>query len=123
MLLLNFSFYSYAFKVCRFRCFVGNVLPFSNAVYASVNLKPVNGYSNITLEMSLKPFKKNDKAYIRSVCQHAFKQWQSLLQHADTVSVMLWTSDGSEILDYSGDLTQELEWAEIHRQSECSPSY
>ncbi len=111
MLLLNFSFYRMRLKYVVFVVLLGMFYLFSNAVYASVNLKPVNGYSNITLEMSLKPFKKNDKAYIRSVCQHAFKQWQSLLQHADTVSVMLWTSDGSEILDYSGDLNQELEWA------------
>lgn len=69
------------------------------------------GFDNITLEMSLKPFKKNDPEYIRDVCRKAFGQWQPLLQHADTVSVMLWTSDGSEILDYSGDLNQELEWA------------
>ena len=40
-----------------------------------------------------------------------FTQWYSLLRHADTVSIMLWTADGSEILDYSGNLTQPLEWA------------
>jgi hypothetical protein len=68
-------------------------------------------FNNITLELSLKPFKKNDKAYIQEVANEIFTQWHALLRHTDTVSVMLWTSDGSEILDYKGNLTQPLEWA------------
>lgn len=68
-------------------------------------------FNNITLEMSLKPFKKKDKEYITSIAKEVFTQWYSLLRHADTVSIMLWTADGSEILDYSGKLTQPLEWA------------
>ncbi|HVW59243.1 MAG TPA: hypothetical protein VHC48_04380, partial [Puia sp.] len=74
----------------------------------SLKGKPFN---NITLEASLKPFKKNDAASIRQVAREMFIQWQSLLRHADTVSVMLWTGDGSEILDYRGSLGQPLEWA------------
>lgn len=70
-----------------------------------------NRFNNITLEISLKPFKKNDKEYISAVCREVFTQWSSLLRHADTVSVMLWTADGSEILNYSGNLKQPLEWA------------
>jgi len=70
-----------------------------------------NRFNNITLEMSLKPFKKNDKAYIRAVATEVFTQWAALLRQTDTVSVMLWTSDGSEILDYKGNLDQPLEWA------------
>jgi len=70
-----------------------------------------NRFNNITLEMSLKPFKKNDKRYISDVCHEVFTQWASLIRHADTVSVLLWTADGSEILDYSGSLDQPLEWA------------
>ncbi|MEX0882534.1 MAG: hypothetical protein WDZ72_03580, partial [Cyclobacteriaceae bacterium] len=60
---------------------------------------------------SLKPFKINEEAYIQAVAAEMFTQWHSLLRHTDTVSVMLWTSDGSEILDYKGDLDQPLEWA------------
>jgi hypothetical protein len=67
-------------------------------------------FSNITLEVSLKPFKKNDPEYIRDVCRTVFLQWKQLLNHSDTVSVMLWTADGSEILSYTGDLNQRLEW-------------
>ncbi|MCU7694780.1 hypothetical protein ACFSPU_04630 [Haoranjiania flava] len=74
------------------------------------NLKG-KSFENITLEVSLKPFKKNDKAYIEKTAAEMFMQWHSLLRHADTISVMLWTADGSEILDYSGKLSQPLEWA------------
>jgi hypothetical protein len=70
-----------------------------------------NRFNNITLEMSLKPFKENDKQYISAVCHEVFTRWASLIRHADTVSVMLWTADGSEILNYSGSLKQPLEWA------------
>lgn len=84
----------------------------SNVISAQ-NIATLKGQSfgNITLEVSLKPFKKNDKAYIRAVAKEMFTQWQSLLRHADTVSVMLWTSDGSEILEYTGRQEQTLEWA------------
>ncbi len=70
-----------------------------------------NRFNNITLEMSLKPFKKNNKDYINGLAHEVFTQWASLLRHTDTISVMLWTADGSEILNYSGKLTQPLEWA------------
>lgn len=69
-------------------------------------------FHNITLEASLKPFKVNDKEYIRAVATEMFTQWHSLLRHTDTISVMLWTGDGSEILDYKGIPNQPLEWAQ-----------
>jgi hypothetical protein len=75
-----------------------------------LNLKH-NHFNSITLEMSLKSFKKNDKQYISAVCHEAFTQWASLLRHADTVSVFLYVSEGSDILEYSGNLDQSLEWA------------
>ncbi|WP_373330897.1 hypothetical protein [Salmonirosea aquatica] len=77
------------------------------------NLGTLKGrnFNNITLEASLKPFKKNDQAYIREVATEMFTQWHSLLRHTDTVSVMLWTGDGSEILDYKGTPSEPLEWA------------
>lgn len=66
---------------------------------------------NITLEMSLKPFKRTDSEYIENVCRTFFTQWAPLLKKADTVSVMLWAADGSEILDYAGDKEQSFEWS------------
>ena len=67
-------------------------------------------FNDITLEMSLKPFKKTDSEYIRSVCAKIFEQWRPLLKGRKTISVMLWVGDGSEILDYSGNMDDEFEW-------------
>ena len=67
-------------------------------------------FKTVNLEMSLKPFKRTDDEYIRGVCKKVFEQWRPLLKNRETVSVMLWTADGSEILDYSGDPDKEFEW-------------
>lgn len=68
-------------------------------------------FKNITLEMSLKPFKKTDDEYIKHICRKMFEQWRALLISRETISVMLWVGDGSELLDYSGNLDEEFEWA------------
>ncbi|MEE1007430.1 MAG: hypothetical protein U0L66_09620, partial [Acutalibacteraceae bacterium] len=67
-------------------------------------------FNTVNLEMSLKPFKKTDDEYIRNVCRNLFEQWQPLLKNRETVSVMLWTADGSEILDYAGNQNDKFEW-------------
>ena len=67
-------------------------------------------FQGVTLEMSLKPFKRTDEAYIRSVCAGVFAQWRALLKGRQTISVMLWASDGSEILDYAGREEDTFEW-------------
>jgi hypothetical protein len=66
---------------------------------------------NVTLEMSLKPFKRVDPGYIDTVCRKVFHQWMHLIDRSDMVSVLLWVADGSEILDYRGKLDDEIEWA------------
>ena len=67
-------------------------------------------FENVTLEISLKPFKKTDEDYIRRICRQIFEDWRPLLKGRKCISVMLWTSDGSEILDYNRDLTAPFEW-------------
>ncbi|MBM1106263.1 hypothetical protein JQC67_08955 [Aurantibacter crassamenti] len=71
----------------------------------------IKKFNNITLEASLKPFKKKDRKYYSKVAYTMYSQWSSLLKHTDTISIMLWTADGSEILDYKGEMNQPLEWA------------
>lgn len=66
---------------------------------------------SVTLEMSLKPFRETGEEYIRAVCKEVFQQWKPLLKGRDQVSVMLWTADGSEILDYAGDMEAAFEWS------------
>lgn len=65
---------------------------------------------NVTLEMSLKPFKQTDDKYIASVIRKIFTDWSILIGDVPCISVMLWTADGSEILEWKGDLDEEMEW-------------
>lgn len=67
-------------------------------------------FKNVTLEISLKPFKKTTDEYIKAVCEKAFEQWRSLINGRETISIMMWSSDGSELLDYSGDDSKTFEW-------------
>ena len=67
-------------------------------------------FQNVQLEMSLKPFRTFDDETIRRVCRAVFEQWRPLAKDAPTVSIMLWTADGSEILDYKGNLDEPFEW-------------
>ena len=68
-------------------------------------------FKAITLEVSLKPFKQTSEGYIRSVCKGIFRQWNPLLKNRQEISIMLWVGDGSELLDYDGDLDKSFEWA------------
>lgn len=69
-------------------------------------------YKNVTLEVSLKPFKQTDEAYIQKICEKIFEQWRPLVKDCGTVSVMLWTADGSEMLDYAGSLDDTFQWCQ-----------
>ncbi|MFA6715244.1 MAG: hypothetical protein WCS27_07695 [Victivallaceae bacterium] len=66
---------------------------------------------NVTLELSLKPFKDISDAGIRAACGKIHDQWHTLTDKAQIVSIMFWTADGSEILDYKGDMNESFEWA------------
>lgn len=67
-------------------------------------------FERITPEMSLKPFRQTDEAYVRAVCARMFDEWRPLLRNRKTVAVMLWVGDGSEMLDYRCDLQDTFEW-------------
>jgi hypothetical protein len=68
-------------------------------------------FKSITLEISLKPFYSLEEEAIKEVCTRFFRQWSKLLDDTEVVSVLLWTSDGSEILEYSGNMEEKFEWA------------
>ena len=65
----------------------------------------------VCLEISLKPFglDLSDEG-VRKTAERLFTQWAPLLKRATGCSVLFWTSDGSEILEYTGDLDREFEW-------------
>ncbi len=65
----------------------------------------------LTLEISLKPFYALDDDATRAVCRAALRQWDALARHAESLSIMLWSADGSEILEYTGELDAPMEWA------------
>ncbi len=69
-----------------------------------------NSIGRVCLEISLKPFFRLDDESIDEVCRTVFNSWKPFIRYAKEISVMFWTSDGSEILSYDGDLGAEFEW-------------
>jgi hypothetical protein len=65
----------------------------------------------IALELSLKPFGRDDGRTFAECARHVITAWRPLLEAADEVSFMLWVADGSEILEWRGDPRRPLEWA------------
>lgn len=71
-------------------------------------------FRDVQLEMSLKPFWDSSAATRDAVCRELFEQWFPLCRHAESISIMLWIGDGSEILEYQGDKSAVMEWARYH---------
>ncbi len=65
----------------------------------------------VVLEMSLKPFSKTDAQWLEKTCREVFHQWGSLLSKSRSGSLLMWVSDGSELLTWKGDLNESFEWA------------
>lgn len=66
-----------------------------------------------SLESSLKPFcfDMSDKGF-RAVVAKIFRQWESLYLDSDIqVELLFWSSDGSELLEYTGDFADQFEYA------------
>ena len=59
----------------------------------------------------MKVFQKNDTKYICKLVSRIYDQWAYLLEKRETISFLLWVADGSELLDYTGNLEKEIEWA------------
>ncbi len=67
-------------------------------------------FKEITLEMSLKPFIRTDSEFIKTVVGRVYEQWQPFIKGREVINIMLWTSDGSEILDYAARLDDAFAW-------------
>jgi len=63
----------------------------------------------LTLELSLKPFKAEIDE--ETVITELLLQYADLIRASSNLSFQFWTSDGSEILSYSGDIDSSFEWA------------
>jgi len=74
-------------------------------------MTPAKQLDRVVLEMSFKPFRALDDASIAAVCREALQQWFPLAKLAKECGLLLWISDGSEILTWKGDLSEKFEWA------------
>lgn len=67
-------------------------------------------WRDVQLELSLKPFYDTSEATREAVLTELFHQWLPICRYSDSISVMFWIGDGSEILEFDGDLEREFEW-------------
>jgi hypothetical protein len=69
-------------------------------------------FRRVTLEVSLKPFHDIAPDAIRKTCEEIFRSWSALTRRCGSSAVMLWSADGSEILEYRGNLEDTFDWAQ-----------
>jgi len=67
-------------------------------------------FKQVSLEISLKPFYDTTPETREAVCYDLFRKWMSLCKDADVISVMLWVGDGSEMMEFSGNMDDTFEW-------------
>ena len=65
---------------------------------------------NVTLEISAKPLFQKDDAFVLDVFRNVFRHWWTLLKDAEHVSLLWWLSDGTDILEYDGNMDTVIEW-------------
>ena len=64
-----------------------------------LKVKKAPHFHTVTLEISLKPFCRTDEAFVHEVCAGVLEQWRPLLKGRETISILIFAADGSEILD------------------------
>ncbi len=79
--------------------------------YPSVSIEPDAFVRGCTLEFSSKPFFRKDDAYLERLFTETFRTYRQLLKHAGRVSILWWLSEGTDILEYDGDMSRRIEWA------------
>lgn len=67
-------------------------------------------FKRFGIELSLKPFFDNTPETRTRVCEKLFEQWVPLCRISDKFSILIYASEGSQILEYNGDLSQSFEW-------------
>ncbi|NLP84186.1 hypothetical protein HF576_10010 [Microbacterium sp. CFH 90308] len=65
--------------------------------------------NRVTLETTLKPFALGRPDV--DVAEEMLRQWDDLVAEGSSISILVWTGDGSEILEWSGNIDAEFEWA------------
>ena len=67
-------------------------------------------WRTLDLEISLKPFHSRDPRRHAEILEHLFRQWDPLIRETESVGILLFASDGSEILQYTGRMEDPFEW-------------
>ncbi|MBR0056954.1 MAG: hypothetical protein IJP66_06445, partial [Kiritimatiellae bacterium] len=79
--------------------------------YPTISLAPDSLFRHGTLEFGPKDLFRKDEAFLDSFFAELFRSYRQLLKHCDAVSLLFWLGDGTEILQFSGDLAQPIAWA------------
>ena len=79
--------------------------------YPTVSLTPDSLFRHGALELAPKVLFRKDDAFLDGFFTELFRSYRQLLKHADAVSLLFWLGDGTEILQFSGDLAQPIAWA------------
>ena len=67
-------------------------------------------FKRLGLELSLKPFFDNSPETRLEVCERIYQQWYPLARMSEKLSILVYASEGSQILEYNRDLSQTIEW-------------
>ncbi len=113
---LDQKFFPYCSKI-RYVCTLMSTsthLHHPRAGLPQVVTPPGYAFRDVQLEMSLKPFYDTTPETRDAVITEIFYQWHALTRHAESISIMFWIGDGSEILEYDGDMAREFEWGRYH---------
>ena len=79
--------------------------------YPSVSLAPHSLFKRGTLEFGPKVLFRKDDDFLDSFFTELFRTYRQLLKHCDSVSLCCWLGDGTDILQYDGDLEKPFAWA------------
>jgi hypothetical protein len=69
---------------------------------------PQNRFDRVVLEVSLKPWKQLQPEFVRATCTHLFENWRNLIERSDEVCILMWTNDGSDIYEWTGNLSDKV---------------
>lgn len=82
-----------------------------NSKYPTVSIEPAALVRGCTLEFSPKPIFRKDDEFLTHLFTELFRTYRQLLKHAERVSILWWLSEGTDILEYDGDMSRRIEWA------------
>lgn len=82
-----------------------------NQPYPTVSLAPHSIFRRGTLEFGPKSLIQKDDAFLDNFFTELFRTYRQLLKHCDTVSLVCWLGDGTEMLQYNGTPDQVVPWS------------